>query len=906
MFYIFQILLKFHSCTKENLSEFIIEANENSHELTRRIFSYPNKKESFLIKRYFEDVRSCKILYPFKIFGFKDRLYKKIWDCLCGLPIEFNKEELKEMISYGIVLEKNDYNIAKSIFCSLIRKEHSKIILDYFESLRTNLIKNIIYEIFKELDNISMNDSSYEKECIYKIIYENNGKLLVEFSNIMSDNNQKKFRNFFKEIYSKILSKIKNMHKVSFPYLYKELNIFYENLYNIYIEKINDIELKNFKKFINIIQMFDECRLNTNPQEYQKINIKDIELVIKFISDEISKIIDLQKFQEENYRIFFSIDYLYNNLLSYCTENIPVTLKNDNGDILNCQTYSECDNFSSISFEFKNVHILDIWNWYDLKTVSLKSNYSSIDKNFLNFIISLNNLKIDIKKSFIFQLNSYNIINAEYIQHFLIFLSFFSSKYHTISIDLFYKGYIGGKYISTEKYSFENEVSLSFLRYEIRKSYKYYQSLNKLSKDARISFQKFWDLLTPDVDNNYVFLLKLCEDFIDPIPLQTKIAFKIRNHIFSKNLNSDSDSTCFCFESDDNSIDSRFAELGPHFKRFLVFGSAKKICIRNTLLNIVGVFVGNFFYIFLVKHESGLYHPEMINLNFNFKNISLPKYCVCIETFSRFYINFYGLFSFTGNLKNILVFKKINLDDTYLSAENVIFNILMIPNEIRTIHFINSESEICLNTQNNRISTQSIILLLFFDGCKFFNGLEVIGQFDTIKLRTCIIIDKIYFFQNCKFKTLSIQNCIGNVFLNGLSLGPNIHNSLGEILIKKNSFCEIKNYKVDGFLSLPFEIFSIYITNSKISLHIDLFLSKIAIKNCTGFFYLNLQKFGYDFGKIEIENDSIFEIDTSNRKKNFNFKNLYFHHDPKKFLIEQQQFKINITNCSSAESQGFE
>lgn len=856
--------------------------------------------EVYSIKNYLESVESCKIIYPYKIFGFNHRLYKKIWDCRTGFSVLFTKTEIKKMISFGITVYETNTNISKTIFYSLMNGMYNFIMQDYLESLRSSLIKNAIIEILQEYDNMSKvhllnRIESFEflfleenyKNTKESLFFTSKSKNIKEFSEIIYNGDNYDTNTFFKKLYRQIIDEIKKKSNI---YFQNELD---ENFNNLFFDTFNEKFKIIFEKYVNIIKNFDLNIFVQNIKEKKNIKSKDVRKFMKFFSNQVSLFNNYENFIRENSKIFFSLDFLTNSFYDHCFENIPIMLVTKDDDIIKCNSKIIGSIIETLILRFENTYFMDILTNQYSKQVSVTKKFSELDSNFLLTISSLKNCDFMMKRSLFSEYDKNKIISLDFCTDFLIFFLNLDGKDHSISIDNFKTNYKSGKYICKTDYRFDYEISLCFIRYAIRKSYvpkkefKYYES------EEYIIYREFYKIFTPKINEYYVILSPLIKKEGDKISFQEKIIKKMNNFLLRKKNRK---IKSFAFEANKDVIETSFRGLKRFNDRFLIFG---EISFFNcdTFLDVYGIIIGNFYYMVFLYPSIEILNPQIYNLNFTLKNTEFTVNNFSLSTLSLFSINFYNYFFFTSKNLNTMDKKTIEIEDGKLYAEFVIFTIIAIPEQINSICIINSLETQPFHLTKITIHSGNFLESMVFINChfQFMNGF--FGEYLDILFKACYFDATISILKACEFTFLLFYDCFGIIIIFSLKFTSMEISYEPEININKKKHFLIQSYNISGILGSDFDVTTLNISYCSISTEINFNFNKIIIEKSTGQFSINLINYKHNLGNIVINSDSYFEILNDNVKLSIVAKKVTFHEDPLPFLALYQIFSVSLVEC---------
>lgn len=139
-----------------------------------------------LISIYHQNLKKIKSEYLSEIFHFSDELYYKIFLCRTSNLVNFESEEIFELISFGLPILENNSNMLESI------------LIDF---LKTDLYNDIILIYFKQV---------FEIISIFGL-----KKYICELDQIINDSDQNKMFDFFNNTLPIILMKLKNESKIN-------------------------------------------------------------------------------------------------------------------------------------------------------------------------------------------------------------------------------------------------------------------------------------------------------------------------------------------------------------------------------------------------------------------------------------------------------------------------------------------------------------------------------------------------------------------------------------------------------------------------------------------------------------------------------------------------------------------
>lgn len=860
-------------------------------------YSSIKKKEEYT-NDFLEALNLSKKLFPDRIFGFSDTIHKKIFNCRNGSIVNFTKDEIKKILSFGITVYEPNDNLSKHLFCHLMNGMYSDIICDYLLSIREILIKKISFQILKEFENYFDSEFFYKHDYKYSIIFTSDFKKIYKLNNLICKNNETKIVNFFVEILNEIYKNIDVENKLLHMYIYDELKIFYEIHYYLFKENFIRNITKNYKKYFEFIKEFDEIIYFNDMKLMRKIQYKKFEEILQYLSNKISICSNLQKFQLENYVIFFAIDFLHNYFLNYCIGCIPIIVYDTNGNILEFN-HCKSDTVMNIplSFKLQDISIWSMLQFYDLKIITIAHEYLNFHSRFLEIIFSMQNCILKIKKSFIYEYNKNKIIRLDFLQHFLDYLYYYQKKIHSILLDGFITHYNGIKYVSQDRYQFESEISLSFLRYNIRMSYIKNKDSNSLNEKNIDILKKIYEILTPKIDQYRVILSPLFKSETNEMPFYDKMLNKIVEFsLFDECKNNDD---FFVFECDNLIFNSKYYELCCFYGRILIFGSFKEFNC-DSFLNIYILSIGNFFYIIFTDPKGYQDDKNPINLNLNITTTELPINPFFISTISNLSIYFLNSFKFLNKSFKLIDKKQVSLECGILFAENVLFYILNIPKNIKTLHFVHSINPNNDITKKIKMNSDGLVDFSFFEFCTFEKTKIFSGRYDSLKFESCTFVEKIFFDnQNCEFKNLIFSNCYGSILLDKIKFNSKFALRKRKILCIQTKILKIDGYNVYGSFERNLNIDEIEIYNSKIYVDISYFFRKILIHNCDGNFSIFLCEYDYYFGNIIItRKNGVFEIEKKADKIFFTFKEIFFDKNPIPFLKKHKNFITNIDNCN--------
>lgn len=871
---------KFSLQTFENHKELSLDDTNQQNVIKKNYLFYNEKQEIEPLKRYIRDVNFCKELFPAYIFNFSHKLYKKIWDCQNGKFLQFKKDEIKQILSFGLTVYEGNERLTKNIYFRLINGLYVQIINEYFIVLRNSLIKNFIKFIIYFEFNLFFNDSLSNKTDFINFENEYITKKVLEFSNVIyEEENIQIINTIITEIFDNIFNKsIKN-----------------ENYYNSEgIEnalQINKLINEKIEIIIKIIKVFDQNIYFSSEKQTEMLNHIQIQKVIDFLATKTAPYINIELFQKENYKVFFSIDILHNFFFKNCSNNYSLHIENKYGNIIKFNRNCGFSEIYDLYFDFENISFIDAFNSYTAPIVCISQNYLETEYNFLQFILKLEGLIFDIKKSFILKFEKDNIIDYEYLQNFFDFLEYFKKNDCSICIDSYKKKYKNIEHTTLEFSDLLKSVNLLFIRYILRKSFLEYKLKDEKKNNLYV---KMYELITPKLDKNFEFFVPLFDVNSIKVSVDQKILHAIQFYIDSDNSNNRSE--VFFFECDKCSIKLNISEISSEIKTVLIAGEIESFETEE-YLNIFGFFVDNFCHLIITNSDITHFENNVVDFQFTDNNSLFLKKRIHISTKSIIFLIFYKFMKVQNRYDYDFSEKLVILYKCAFYCLNVKFELLKIPQNIHSLHFKNSICSVSDLNILNRFFIKCILETLIFENCILTTPLEIYGNIKKIKFEICKFNFNLFITKECEFKSLNFYNCSGKIYFDKFILEQKGHSNKSQFNIVKSSYCTIDKFNLTGILNFNINVKLITIKNSSLNISISINFSNFVISRCFGNFKIFLEYFSYDMGKLVILSISHFEIIINEDIFIFILKNIYFYKNQTSFFKSSEKIKVKIDKC---------
>lgn len=879
---------RLYICTeKKETNDDLLEVNSISFLLKQKNIETIKKIETTGIQQFFKDVKQCREIYSDRIFPFNIFFYRKIWNCRNGKPVIFTNDELKKLISTGITeLENNDF-IAKTIFHNIICGKYLEIMPYYIEYLRNDLLKNIIVNIFIDVD---LNFAKYcfdNKSYLNKFISRNNFLVLNEFSKIIYEEKyEQKLQKFIINLYSYFMNYMdqeKSKNQIIF-----DLNTISHKFYSY--------DISFYEKFISELKAFDEFLYDSKTKKLKKIGHDEIKVCLAIVYKNFNDAANYFVKGSEINQIINILHFLYHIFFKYCLENFIVEISTLKGDKIIFNHDLEKKQVIEISKYSNNIFLEGIFNAYKIKDVYIISNLMKIDTCFLELILSQENHKIDLEKSLILEFEHKQYMDKIYTISLYNFLKSLRNTKHSIAFQKFIKKYETGKYIIEKKIDLSDAIGVFYVRYIFKESYKKILLTEINHEEYKKYYEKICNIFKPEVSHHEIF-------FSDIFSEISNYKFSVRNTIdYVKKIFSDLQSKievdCYIFETDNDFIDNNITSLGLIFPKFHLIG---RICgLRFDIqFKIIIIIIHDFYLLTFMDSETVPTFHDIDDINFEVNKPRLPSGSISISTTQRFYLKFHKLFFIYSKLEHDPVKKTIIFDDQMFYLVHGMMYVNKFPNELVFIKLENCsllEMEKCSHIIFENHSTRKTI--------NFFKCIAFVD----IKFNCSIYKINI---EKCKFKTLFfdlaknqpdylfLKECKGDVYFSKL----NISNSQSESTISilhyiKNQLLKIIFYNLYDNLELMNNMDVVLISQCILYLSIEIFFSKLEISECTGSIYFVSADNAFVTGLIEVQNESLIKMEKLNGVYFFTFQQVIFYSSPEYNFSNHKNFKYKMQDCT--------
>lgn len=851
----------------------------------------PIKIETQEIKQFFKDIESCKKIYTPMVFSFKPLLYKKIWDCQNGISVIFTKEEIKKILSFGLIYTRTNKNIANTIFRSLIYGKYIEIISDFLVIFRNNLIKNVILKILDEynklldLEYFSKEDSDFQSYIGKKI-----PGYINMFSQIIYSNNFDKMLQFIEKIHLDYFSYLKRSNIIYYYYIYEKIDVFYQNFKFFLLEKNMKID-----EYIMTIKNFDALIYNNDIKKVSKFDEEDMEKLFEFLFQTYPIEIDFKNFYDENNRIIFSINFLYNIFLPDCYRNIHVLIHDDKQNRIIFYQNHVIDLDDLLILKFEKITMQKLLNNFRFKKIEIRTHFSRVSANFISFINSLHKIIINLEKPFSYELCRENFFNLNYIKDFLEF--FHSLKNQNFSIEL--ADFIIEYNPKCHKYSNSNtleyEIGLLIIRCILRsscqESQKYMRDYNEITK----LYQETYDLFSPQNNRSNLFLVDLFDTSTEQISFYGKILTHM--NLKKSEIRTSEDDKTFIFESNGGIFRNSHSGLLKYSNQLILFGEFEDF-YSDTNFGVYGIIIGNFYYFVFFRIIDGILDQKCVKIPFfNFEKLVIPDNRISITTFNLFSILFYGFFLIEP-LNLSIQQNKIIFENKSFIFRNVSIKIISIPDDFSSLISLNCE----IKTQENEInfinkSENLEVKNLHFELNNFTKKMTIDLRIQKLKMIRCNSKYDIHIFNIHKIDHIILENFLGCVYLDSLKLMSYIESNFSKLNFFKNQELTITSFYVENKIYFSFNIFNVSIDDCILDCIIFINCISFELKNCLGYLSICFENMEFKLKKVKLVQNSSIKIFKLNNIVNLNFQNVIFNSDPQKLSKNYSNIKLCTIDC---------
>lgn len=811
--------------------------------------------------------------------------------------IELNNEDIKKILIHGVLFHRlKDNNLSLSIFRSFLTGSYQEIINDFCLIIRTSLIKFTLVNVLEEIDPLFIDKYFQNMQEFKEFMNKDNKKLLNDLNHLIYCENVDMIKEFIQNVFIYLN---KNLDLNNIPIDVKTEDIPEMNQFSTYdiqqaIENMTELKYENLFK---ILKKFDNILFFKNTDN--SLKYQHIREMISYLKQTISRDNHPMNFWYENSKVFFALNYLYDDFLNFCLQNITVCISNTKGDFIKFTSNSFLSP-KEINLDFKEINTSEIFYNQIWKSNSHIIDFISTETVFLDFIRTSNVNKIEMNNFLEQELKQKKIIGIKCIEKFLDFHNNISNNKNSF---LFCQSncinYLTNETVSDISF-FINSIYHFFIRYILRELFLGDLRFNSLDQKEQNSYIKFYDLLKIKIDHEGVYYEPLFQKINDDEYLSLDEKFQM---IFKKIDREKIQEYLFIVENQNQRVELYTLEYFRMFNYLLMTGKTKELDIKTDMI-IYGTIWSDFYHmIFCDKNKQKNFNKNNI---FNFDENIFPVTTFInfsIFTKSCLKINFSNIFKFENHFLPAGQGYEIEFKDGCLTILNIIISIAYIPKNIKSFKFKKSFIR-TLDTSEKYIKftkDHNEEMECFFKNCIFTKKIIIECVLKRISLENCGLIQWMKIENSIEIDFLQVKGCIGNIELNTLQLFENSRMDDYDdrlLLYEKDKYCIIRYYKVYNMINSEFRIADLKIEKCEILASIHIKFEKMLIINSKGNFLVYFNSFSDSyFCRLIINEKSKTKIDLSAPSKKYIFENLTFVEIENNFFDPNDSVNVEFINC---------